>query len=100
MARVAAISAGPRSASPRGKRALSFGGFLGLSFMAGVGTSACRRRQARSSSPRPALLRGEVEIRAALEFRVRVYCAQIRAQHSRIEEPLTPALQERASLVS
>src|SRR3954468_9030611 len=31
MARVAAISAGPRSASPRGRRALSFWDFLGFS---------------------------------------------------------------------
>src|SRR5216683_4428914 len=45
MARVAAISAGPRSASPRGKRAFSFCGFLGLSAMGGVGTSQGAMRQ-------------------------------------------------------
>src|SRR6185503_6735216 len=36
MARVAAISAGPRSASPRGRRALSFCGLLGLSAIGGL----------------------------------------------------------------
>src|ERR1700738_4618183 len=45
MARVAAISAGPRSASPRGSRARSFCGFLGFSAIGGVGTSAGAVRQ-------------------------------------------------------
>src|ERR1700676_139749 len=41
MARVAAISAGPRSASPRGKRAFSFWGFLDFSAMSSD-VSHCR----------------------------------------------------------
>src|SRR6185436_15579294 len=43
--RVAEIAAGPRSSSPRGRRALSFWGFLGLSAMGGVGTSRGALRQ-------------------------------------------------------
>src|SRR6266851_5665462 len=43
--RVAAISEGPRSASPRGRRARSFWGFFGFSAMGGVGTSAGATRQ-------------------------------------------------------
>src|SRR5882672_11459873 len=45
MRRVAAISAGPRSASPRGRRARSFWGFFGFSAMGGVGTSRGAMRQ-------------------------------------------------------
>src|SRR5260370_13433443 len=45
MRRVAAISAGPRSASPRGRRARSFWGFFGFSAMGGVGTSRGATRQ-------------------------------------------------------
>jgi hypothetical protein len=41
---VAAMAAGPRSSSPRGRRALSFCGFFGLSAMAG-GTSRGAARQ-------------------------------------------------------
>src|SRR5450432_1819200 len=59
MRRVAAISAGPRSASPRGRRARSFWGFLGFSAMGGVGTSAGAMRQPRLLLPLP-LLRGRV----------------------------------------
>jgi hypothetical protein len=47
MARVAAISAGPRSTSPRGSRARSFWGFFGFSAMGGVGISRDRLQQVR-----------------------------------------------------
>src|SRR6266852_1508556 len=53
MRRVAAISAGPRSASPRGSRARSFWGFFGFSAMGGVGTSAGTMRQPRLLLPLP-----------------------------------------------
>src|ERR1700694_164250 len=59
MGRVAAISAGPRSASPRGRRAFNFCGFLGFSAMGGVGISACATRQPCLLLPLP-LLRGRV----------------------------------------
>src|ERR1700722_16122140 len=55
MRRVSAISAGPRSASPRGRRARSFCGFLGLSAMARVGTSRDAMRQPGLATPSPAL---------------------------------------------
>src|SRR3979490_1758654 len=57
MARVAAISAGPRSASPRGSRARSFWGFFGFSAMGGVGTSRRAMRQPRLLLPLPLLPR-------------------------------------------
>src|ERR1700694_350738 len=55
MGRVAAISAGPRSASPRGRRAFNFCGFLGFSAMGGVGISACATRQPCLLLPLPLL---------------------------------------------
>ena len=55
---VAAISAGPRSASPRGRRARSFWGFFGFSAMGGVGTSAGAMRQPGLLLPLP-LFAGE-----------------------------------------
>src|ERR1700682_5309171 len=57
MRRVAAISAGPRSASPRGRRARSFWGFFGFSAMGGVGISRGATRQPCWLLPLP-LLRG------------------------------------------
>src|ERR1700719_4722488 len=72
MARVAAISAGPRSASPRRSRGFRFLGFFG--FLGHRRLWYQPRRHAATgcffTSPR---LRGEVEIRAQLEFRVRGY---------------------------
>src|SRR5712672_346062 len=58
MRRVAAISEGPRSASPRGRRARSFWGFFGFSAMVGVGISAGATRQPGLLLPLP-LVAGE-----------------------------------------
>src|SRR5712691_248965 len=58
MRRVAAISAGPRSASPRGRRGRSFWGFFGFSAMGGVGTSRGSTRQPSLLLPLP-LFAGE-----------------------------------------
>src|SRR5882757_2695579 len=64
MRRVAAISAGPRSASPRGRRARSFWGFFGFSAMGGVGTSAGATRQPGLLLLPLPLLRGRVGVGA------------------------------------
>src|SRR3984957_17650241 len=63
MRRVAAISAGPRSASPRGRRARSFWGFLGLSAMGGLVPAPARCGNHAACFPSP--LVGEGGARSA-----------------------------------
>src|SRR5712671_7252432 len=103
MRRVAAISAGPRSASPRGSRARSFWGFFGFSAMSsdvsrlpmylvvvlylihGIHGGYQRPPKAASAAflTSPRFLRGEVEIRGS-EFRVRGKARCLpQIQHSR-----------------